>query len=390
MSSRKQSRSSDVLVIGAGSVGIPTALALSDLGVSAVVLDARPSPGQGENKAAIGGIRATHSDPAKIATCLRSLEIVSTWRETHGDDVEWLKGGYLYPVYREQDEQALRSLLSLQRGQGLVVEFVDADTVCDLVPGINRDGLRGGHYSPHDGSASSLLCANAFFRRAREQGVEFRFREEVESILTERGRVRGVQTTRGETLLADVVIDAAGASAAELCARSGLTLPVVAEAHEAGITEPCARMFSCMVVDMRPGEGSENFYFYQNARGQVIFCITPKPPIVARDRRETSVFLPQVASRLLHLVPRLKNLRVRRTWRGLYPMTPDASPVVGWDSDVEDLFHVAGMCGQGFMLGPGLGEVVARAVTNQSTGRDMTVLRGFDLRRDFRTTELLK
>ena len=65
----------DVIVIGAGSVGVPIAMALGEKGIKTLVLDRNPSPGQGENKHAIGGIRATHSDPAKIVTCLRSIEI---------------------------------------------------------------------------------------------------------------------------------------------------------------------------------------------------------------------------------------------------------------------------------------------------------------------------
>ena len=383
-------RGFDVVIVGAGSVGVPTAMALSAMGAKTLVLDARTSPGQGENKAAIGGIRATHSDPAKITACLRSLEIVSTWRETYGDDVEWLKGGYLFPVYREQDRDALLGLLPIQRKHGLRVDFVDADAVRELVPGMVQEGLLGGHYSPDDGSASPLLCANAFYRRACELGAQFRFNQRVDELIIEGGRAHGVRTAAGDTIPCGVVIDAAGAAAGDLCARSGIDLPVVAEAHEAGITEPVARMFNCMVVDIRPAEGSKNFYFYQSARGQVVFCITPEPPVLKPDRRETSAFLPQVAARMVQLLPRLKNLRVRRTWRGLYPMTPDASPVVGWDCAVEGVFHTAGMCGQGFMLGPGLGEAVARGVTGSPTPADEIVLKGFDLSRDFCGTEFLK
>jgi sarcosine oxidase subunit beta len=53
-----------------------------------LTIDSRRSVGQGSNKAAIGGVRATHSDPAKIRTCLRSIEILSTWQARHGDDIE--------------------------------------------------------------------------------------------------------------------------------------------------------------------------------------------------------------------------------------------------------------------------------------------------------------
>jgi len=70
----------DAIIIGAGSVGTPTAFALAQAGVRTLVIDRMPSVGQGSNKHAIGGVRATHSDPAKIRLCMRSIEIMSTWK----------------------------------------------------------------------------------------------------------------------------------------------------------------------------------------------------------------------------------------------------------------------------------------------------------------------
>ena len=56
----------DAIVIGAGSVGMPAAMFLAEKGLKVLCLDQFASPGQGSNKAAIGGIRATQSAPAKI------------------------------------------------------------------------------------------------------------------------------------------------------------------------------------------------------------------------------------------------------------------------------------------------------------------------------------
>jgi sarcosine oxidase, subunit beta len=152
-----------------------------------------------------------------------------------------------------------------------------------------------------------------------------------------------------------------GPDRGRFASTAGVDVPVTPDSHEAAITEPVKPFFTCMVVDLRPGPDSKNYYFYQNRLGQVVFCITPEPLIVGDDKRETSVFLPQVGSRMVKLLPRLKNIRVRRMWRGLYPMTPDGSPLVGWNREVGGLLHATGMCGQGFMLGPGVGEVVARS-----------------------------
>jgi sarcosine oxidase subunit beta len=79
----------DVIIIGAGSVGVPTAYFLAKEGVKVLCIDSNPSSGQGQNKAAIGGVRATHSDPAKITICKKSLEIFSNWKETLGADIGW-------------------------------------------------------------------------------------------------------------------------------------------------------------------------------------------------------------------------------------------------------------------------------------------------------------
>jgi sarcosine oxidase subunit beta len=379
----------DVIVVGAGSAGVPVALALAELGVKTLVLDNYASPGQGENKKAIGGIRATHSDPAKILTCLRSLQIFSTWEEQFGDDIEWLKGGYTFPVYREAEEKALKGILPIQKKFGLNIDFYGPEKIQEVVPGINAQDLRGGTVSPDDGSASPLRVVNAFYRRAKEMGATFLFKETVEQIMVALGKVLGVVTKTG-TYSAPVVVDAAGPRSRALCKTAGVDVPVTPDSHEAAITEPVKPFFTCMVVDLRPGPDSKNYYFYQNKLGQVVFCITPEPLIVGDDKRETSVFLPQVGARMVNLLPRLKNLRVRRMWRGLYPMTPDGSPLVGWNKEVEGLLHAAGMCGQGFMLGPGLGEVVARLITGKVTDHDKIILEGFSPYRKFGGQEALK
>ena len=379
----------DVIIIGAGSVGVPTAMALAEKGVRTLVLDQNASPGQGENKHAIGGIRATHSSPGKILVALRSLEIFSSWEENTGEDIEWLRGGYLFPVYRKEEEDILKGILPIQKKYGLNIDYVGPEKIKKVLPGISEEGLRGGTFSPEDGSASPLLAINAFYRKAVSNGAEFRFGVHVEAISCKKGKVKGVMAG-GDLYKAPVVVDAAGPFSAPVCNTAGVKIPVYSDSHEAAITEPVESFFACMVVDLRPGPGSKNFYFYQNKRGQVVFCITPDPPIIGTDKRETSVFLPQVSARMVSLLPRLKNLRVRRMWRGLYPMTPDGSPIVGWNREVDGLLHATGMCGQGFMLGPGVGELVMRMVVGETTENDNVILEEFSPYREFAGQEALK
>ncbi len=378
----------DAIVIGAGSVGTPAAMSLAEAGLKVLVLDGNASVGQGSNKAAIGGIRATHSDPAKIRLSLRSLEVFGGWEETHGDDIGWVKGGYVFVSYREDEERTLRDLLAVQKKYGLDIDWLDAASLRRLVPDLNPDGLRGGTFSPGDGHASPLTAGHAIYARARRLGAEFRFREPVTAIAVEGGRVRGVKTPAG-AYAAEVVINAAGGRALETARLAGVDVPVVPESHEAAVTEAAAPFLGPMLVDTRPEPGSSNYYFYQHETGQVVFCISPSPAVSGTDTRETSGFLPMVARRMVGLMPRLRTLRVRRTWRGLYPMTPDGFPIVDW-AGPEGLLHAVGMCGQGFMLGPGLGELVARMITKTTTADDRETLGWLRLDREFKGEEKLK
>jgi len=379
----------EVIIAGAGSVGTPAAMFLAQAGFKVLVIDPNPSNGQGSNKRAIGGLRATHSDPAKIQLALRSLDIISGWKEKYGDDLEWYKGGYCFVAYREEEEKTLKEVLPVQKSLGLNIDWLEAKELRQLLPDLNPHDLRGGTLSPDDGHASPLLVNEAFYRQARRAGADFNFKETITGLKIERRKIKGVITDRGN-YGAQVVINAAGAWAAEVAKMAGINIPVTPDSHEAAVTEPVQRFFHPMIVDLRPVKGSANYYFYQHATGQVIFCITPSPSRWGFDVRETSQFLPMVSKRMIDLMPRLKNIRVRRTWRGLYPMTPDGFPIVGWAKEVDGFLQAAGMCGQGFMLGPGVAELLTRIVSGKPEPADEEILSYLSPYRSFVSEEKLK
>jgi len=298
-------KSYDLIVIGAGSIGVPVAMEFAKKGKSVLVIDSLSSPGQGQDKKAIGGVRATHSDRGKILVCQRSIEIFSHWKELYGDDIQWKSNGYSFPAYTEKDEDMLRGLIKIQQSFGLNIRWLSREEYRELNPGISMKGLRGSTYSPEDGSASPLLFTQSCYFRA----VEY---------------------------------------------------------------------------------GAKNFYFYQNTEGQVVFCLTPDPPVWGIDNRATSVFLPMIARRMIRIMPMLVNLKVRRTWRGQYPNTPDGFPIVAKMKELDNFYQAVGMCGQGFMLGPGTAELLCRLMTDTYDSDDAEVLKSFDPYRDFGDQEMFK
>ncbi len=384
----------DVIIIGAGSIGVPAAMSLAQNRVKVLVIDALASPGQGQNKKAIGGIRATHSDKGKILTCQKSIDIFSTWEDTYGDDIGWIQNGYSFPAYTDDDAKKLKDLMKIQKSFSLDIDWLTPEEYLKIVPGINKKNLKGATYSHKDGSASPLLAINAFYFKSLEYGAQYKFNERVLAISVLNENEIHIKTDKGEYRSAKV-INAAGNYARQMGQMIGLDFPVVPDSHEGAITEPVQRFFGPMIVDLRPShdpatQDSANFYFYQNNEGQVIFCLTPKYLMKGTDSEATSIFLPQVAKRMVALFPKLANLKVRRTWRGQYPMTPDGFPIVGETKEFPNFINAIGMCGQGYMLGPGLGELLTRIVTCQLTQDDLDVLKHFNLYRDFSGVEQFK
>jgi sarcosine oxidase, subunit beta len=384
----------DVIIIGAGSVGVPAALSMAQNKLKVLVIDSRASVGQGQNKKAIGGIRAGHSDKGKISICQRSIAIFSTWKQNHGNEIGWMQNGYSFPAYTKEDAQKLKALMKIQKSFNLDINWLSPEEYYEIVPGINKENLKGSTYSPKDGSASPLLAINAFYFKSLEYGAQYKFNEKVTAITISNNKEIKIKTNISE-YCAHKVVNAAGNYARSIGNLLNLDFPVEPDSHEGAITEPVQRFFGPMIVDLRElkdpaTQDSANFYFYQNNEGQVIFCLTPKHLMKGNDSGSTSIFLPQVAKRMVNLFPKLANLKVRRTWRGQYPMTTDGFPIVGTTREFPNFINAIGMCGQGFMIGPGLGELLTRIVTGDLTEDDMDILKHFNLYRNFSGTEQFK
>jgi sarcosine oxidase subunit beta len=178
---------------------------------------------------------------------------------------------------------------------------------------------------------------------------------------------------------------ATGADAAEHGRLLGIDIPVAPDSHEAGISAPVKPFLDPLVVDLRPGpEGkTANFYFGQNSEGQIIFCYTPKELFVGTNRESLSEFLPILANRMVSLIPRLKNLLIRRIWRGCYPMTPDGIPIIDRVRDLDGLTLAVGMCGQGFMMGPGVAKNITSLIIHGRPTLPPEVHACFSFARDF-------
>ncbi len=377
----------DIIIVGAGSVGTPTAYFLAKNGFKVLVIEKNKAPGRGQNRAAIGGIRATHSDYAKAMLCLQSIDIFKNWYQNTGDDIDYRMGGYFYPIYTEKDKDSVLALLKVQKSFGLNIDFISKEKALEIVPYLYDKDLLGAIYSPDDGSASPLKSNYSFFRQSILSGAKFVFENEVIRFIKDKDKFVGVQTDK-DSFYADYFVIATGKDIENFIKEFDINIPVKSDLHEAGITEPVAHLFDPMIVDIRSYPSSKNIYFYQNAQGQIVFCLTPNPSMYYESDLSTSNFLHFISSRILNLYPYLGNLRIRRIWRGYYPNTPDGNPII--QPIHSNILLLVGMCGQGFMLGPGIGLIASKIITNKTSDLDKKIISELSLFRKFDNVEFFK
>src|SRR6266481_8496083 len=124
-------QTADVIIIGAGVIGLTIARALAQRGVRELMLIERGRPGA-EASWAAGGILAPqvevdyHDDFFQLACASRDLypEFAATLKEETGVDIELDTTGTLCLGFKPEDEAELRHRYEWQQSDGLAVEWL--------------------------------------------------------------------------------------------------------------------------------------------------------------------------------------------------------------------------------------------------------------------------
>ena len=169
-------------------------------------------------------------------------------------------------------------------------------------------------------------------------------------------RIAGVQTTRG-SVSTRVVVNAAGAWAAQVAKMAGAELPVEPLRRQLVPTEPFDRLPKRfpMVIDMSTG-----FHFRREGKGILLAWNDPEETPGFKTEFDPT-FIEKILTRAASRVPVLSEAEVnpRRAWAGLYEMTPDHHAIIGPAPNVEGLYFVNGFSGHGVMHSPASGRVAA-------------------------------
>ena len=187
----------DVVIVGAGIMGVSTAYHLAQRRAGRVVIVERDTVCSGSTALASGGIRHQYANRLGVELTTHSIVTYERFQDEFGVDPNFRQHGYLILIATEEELTTARRSVALQRSLGVDVELLDAAATRALCPYLNTDDLLGATYTPRDGYADPYLCTTAIAARARDLGVVIKQQHEVHGFLREGDRLLGVTTAAG-------------------------------------------------------------------------------------------------------------------------------------------------------------------------------------------------
>jgi len=367
----------DAVVIGAGIMGASIAYQLTRRSNLDVVLIDERAPVGGMSGRTFGQVRQHYSNEILIKLAIRGFEVLADWqREVGCGDSGYVRLGYLLLVVKPQLE-ALKRNVALGASLGVDTRFVGPDEIKRIEPLLVTDDLAGGAYEPNGGYIDVTRMILSWLAAGQARGLRLLTGTRVNAILTRGGKTIGVDTTAGR-IEAPIVIAATNAWARDLLAPIGVDVPIKRlRLDMAWLRQGLGKMQvrTCVTdgnsnVVLRPDLGPYAMVVaYPPAMPEVIDPLGNAPPEeeAAHKARMDKAF----AARL----PDYVGAEVVRSVSGVYDVTPDFHPILGWAGGVEGLCLAMGFSGHGLKLAPAIGEVIANTVLERRPSVDIRPLR---------------
>jgi sarcosine oxidase subunit beta len=326
-----------IVIAGAGATGASIAYHLAAAGARDVVLCDRGGIASGSTGKAMGGVRQQFSTAPEVRLAQESIRFFTELGEPLFRQV-----GYVFVATTEEGLAELEERRALQVGLGVPAERVDASHV----RGLATDDVLGAVACWEDGVADPPAVARELVRRAEADGVEVR---------------EGVDARE---LDCEVLVIACGPWSADLA-----ELPIRPLCRQLVDTTPVAGLPDelPMVVEAETG-----FHFRRVGDGLRLAMTEPTLRWGFEERVDDQLVADWLR-RVAHRYPPAGDVGVSRAWAGLYDMTPDAHPIIGWVS--EGVYAACGFSGHGFMQSPAVGRAAAEEILGRESSFDLTPFR---------------
>jgi glycine/D-amino acid oxidase-like deaminating enzyme len=360
------SRTADVVVVGGGANGTSTAFHLTLLGARNVVLLERRQLAAGATGKSGALVRMHYTNEAESRLALESLKVFRNFGEIVGGDCGFEGVGFVQLVGHAHADALARNV-ARQRRLGIATSAITTAELREILPGCAVDDVGAAAWEADSGFADPAATAFAFAEAARNRGATVETGVEVWRVLTDGGRVTGVETSAGRIATPCVVI-APGAWAATLLAPLGLDYGLTPHRVQVSIFR-----WPAGFTQRHPAVIDAIHKAWWRPEGQASTLIGVELGVGHGDPDtfDESVDEPYVASCRAALGarwPRLAHGPMRGGWAGMIMMSLDGRPIID-RLGPDGLWGMLGDSGTSFKTSPAIGRCLAEWIV---TGKPVT------------------
>ena len=366
-----------VVVIGGGVMGCSTLYHLAEQGAGDAVLLERNKLTSGTTWHSAAQVRALRSTRSLTDLIRYSISLYGRLEAETGQATGWINKGSLSIATSQDRLTHIRRQEAVARLYGVRAQSISAGEAKERWPLMNAADVIGAVWSPDDGRVSaSDLCA-ALVKGASARGARIFEDTAVLGILTEGGRVRGVETSQG-TIRCNAIANCAGLWSRKVAAMAGAAVPVWPCEHFYMLTKPVEGISGNM-----PTLSDHDSYLYirDDSGGLLVGCFEPMgkaidPESLGEDfafqllPEDWDHFEPMMVN-ALHRLPVLETAEVRMLLNGPESFTPDGSFLLGETAETRGLFLGCGMNSVGVATGGGAGMALARCIVEGALPMDL-------------------
>jgi len=356
------------LIVGGGIIGASCAWRLASQGVEVTVLE-RARLGQEASWAAAGliGPQGEADKPGPFFDlCMAGKESfdrsVERLAKESGVDPEYDRKGMLYVAFSEHEAGELTARVRWQRAAGAIAEELTPAQARKLAPALSPK-LTAALHLPTNWRTDNRKLTQAYIAAASRAGVQFREGVRVDAIASNDARATGVVTHDGESIEADVIVNAAGSWASELRGLEADRIrffpvrgQIICFETPPGVVEPSLFSARGILVPRRDGRLLAGSVFEEAGFNKTL----------------TLGGMTHVLRAASEMIPSLSEIPFREAWAGLRPAVDDLMPVIGWSPTLPGVLYACGHFRSGILLSSLTGELIADLVHERMPRIDLT------------------
>ena len=352
----------DVIIIGGGGHGLATAYYLAkEHGIRNVAVLEKGWIGGGNTGRNTTIIRSNYLWDESAGLYEHSLKLYEGLSQELNFNIMFSQRGVLNLAHNLHDMRELSRRVNANRLNGLDSEILTPAQIKEMVPILNtspeaRYPVLGASLQPRGGTARHDAVAWGYARAADALGVDIIQNCEVTGIRRSRGKVEGVETSRGYIGANKVGAVVAG-HCSVLAEMAGFRLPIESHPLQALVSEPIKPIHHSVVMS-----NAVHVYVSQSDKGELVIGAGIDAYNSYAQRGSLAVVEGQMGA-LVELFPIFSRLRMMRQWGGIVDVSPDASPIVA-KTPVENLYFNCGWGTGGFKATPGSGWVFAHTIAH--------------------------